>query len=534
VVLLLFFLLWAPQEKCVMSGTAVNAVTGEPLNKVRILAEGNDDESGATPTTTSDAKGHFTLIDMKAGRYRLRGRRNGFLDSYYGARRAQGNGTPIVLEPGQQMTNLVLRLTPAGVIAGTVRDADGEPLSRITVTVHRVKYSDGRRRIVRVGGAYADDLGQYRIPDLPAGKYYVYADSKKAREFGQEGDPVTADHSAKDAPRTLTLLPAMLPSVQDVGPGSRVTGVDIMMPRSTTVAVKGSVTPPPGMQVNNIALQNSESESDELGLRLVTGANDKGEFEFREVPPGNYVLIASTVPPTKPFNGTFEMFPENLKTRVPLQVGTTEVKGIHIAIAAGAEISGRLVVDGDEKAKLSGNLIEFDDGRSDPISAFVLDDNTFKSALAPGQYQVNADGLADDLVVRSIRAGGRDLQSEGLVVSEPGKIAVEIVLAHDGGQLDGMALGADEKPVAGATILLAPENRLRSRADLFHQVESDQFGRFSITGIAPGEYKVFAWDDVEPGIWWDPEFLKKYESQGEAVKFDAKGKATSKVHLGHE
>jgi hypothetical protein len=119
-------------------------------------------------------------------------------------------------------------------------------------------------------------------------------------------------------------------------------------------------------------------------------------------------------------------------------------------------------------------------------------------------------------------------------VSEPGKIAVEIVLAHDGGQLDGMALGADEKPVAGATILLAPESRLRSRADLFHQVESDQYGRFSITGIAPGEYKVFAWDDVEPGIWWDPEFLNKYESQGEAVKFDAKGKATTKVHLGHE
>jgi protocatechuate 3,4-dioxygenase beta subunit len=538
VILLLLVLLLSPQEKtaekCVLSGTVINAVTGEPLTKVRILAEGNNDDSGATPATTSDAKGQFTLIDINPGRYKLRGRRNGFLDGYYGARRPEGNGTPVMAEPGQQITNLVLKLTPAGVIAGTVRDADGEPLSRITVTVHRIKYADGRRRIVRVGGAYADDLGQYRIPDLPPGKYYVYADSKKAREFGQEGDPVTADHSAKDAPHALTLLPSRYPSMQEVGPGSRVTGVDIVMPRSATVAVKGSVTPPPGMRVNNITLQESESETDELGLRLVTGADDKGEFEFREVPPGNYTLVASTVPPTKPFNGTFEMFPENLKTRVPLQVGTTEVKGIHIVIAAGAEISGRIVVDGDDKSKLGGNLIEFDDGRSDPISAFVLDDNTFKSALAPGQYQVNADGWADDLVVRSMRAGGRDILTEGLVVSEPGKVAIEIVLAHDGGKVEGTVLSADEKAVPGATILLVPENRLRARTDLFHQGESDQYGRFSFTGITPGEYKAFAWDDVEPGIWWDPEFLKKYESQGETVKVDAKGKLTTNVHLAKE
>jgi hypothetical protein len=536
VVLLFLLLILAPQEKpaekCVLSGTAVDAVTGEPLSKVRILAEGNNDDSGATPTTTSDAKGQFTLIDINAGRYKLRGRRNGFLDTYYGARRAEGNGTPIVLAPGQRMTNLVLKLTPAGVIAGTVRDADGEPLSRITVTVHRVKYENGRRRMVRVAGAYADDLGQYRIPDLPPGKYYIYAESKKAREFGQEADPVTADHSPKDAPRALTLLPAIYPSMQEVGPGARVTGVDIMLPRSATVAVKGHVTPPPGMQVNNLTLQNTESE--ELGLRLVTGANGKGEFEFREVPPGNYTLIASATPPEKPFNGTFEMFPENLKTRTQVQVGTTHVTGLGVTMEAGAQIAGRIVVDGDQKAKLGGNLIQFDDGRSEAVSAFVLDDNTFQWALPPGHYQVSASDFADDLVVRSMRAGGRDILTEGLVVSEPGKIAIEIVLAHDGGKVEGTVLSADEKAVPGATILLVPENRLRARTDLFHQGESDQYGRFSFTGITPGEYKAFAWDDVEPGIWWDPEFLKKYESQGETVKVDAKGKLTTNVHLAKE
>jgi hypothetical protein len=31
--------------------------------------------------------------------------------------------------------------------------------------------------------------------------------------------------------------------------------------------------------------------------------------------------------------------------------------------------------------------------------------------------------------------------------------------------------------------------------------------------VPPGSYKLFAWDDVEPGIWWDPDFLKNYEDK---------------------
>jgi hypothetical protein len=42
-------------------------------------------------------------------------------------------------------------------------------------------------------------------------------------------------------------------------------------------------------------------------------------------------------------------------------------------------------------------------------------------------------------------------------------------------------------------------------------------------GIAPGEYKVFAWDEIESGAWRDPAFLKKYQSKGKAVSIKQNG-----------
>ncbi len=534
---LLFAFLLAPQdkppEKCTLSGTVVNAVTGEPLSKVLILAEGGGSESGATPSTTSDAKGNFTLVNLLPGQYHIKGQRNGYLDGAYGARRAEGNGTPLSLEPGQEMKDLKIKLTPFGVIAGTVRDADGEPLARIAVTVHRLRYENGRRRIVQAGDAYTDDLGQYRIPDLPPGKYYVHAEAKKAGDYGSNAqmEVETEDHSPKEAGPPQALLPAMYPGVQEVGPGSRVTGVDVALSRSNTVTVKGHATAPPGMQLNGISLKDATAGSEELGLHLSTGANQKGEFVFRAVPPGSYTLSATATPPAKPFSGTIEMFTQQYKTRIPLQVGASPVEGVRVTVEAGAEISGRVTVEGDDHAKLSGPFIEFDDGQSDNVMALVTEDNTFKSALPAGHYNLLVNQFGGDLVVRSLRTQGRDILDEGLTISEPGKIAIEIVVAHDAGQLEGVTLGADDKPVAGATIVLVPEAKRRSRTDLFEQCESDQYGRFTMEDIAPGDYKLFAWDDVEPGMWWDPEFLKKYESQGEAVTIAAKGKATAKVHV---
>lgn len=91
---LLFIAQDNPPQTCALSGRVVSSVTGAPLSKVELHAERVDRETPSASTTT-DAKGNFTMVDLPAGLYRLKGHRNGYLDRYYGAR--------IALEAGQEL-----------------------------------------------------------------------------------------------------------------------------------------------------------------------------------------------------------------------------------------------------------------------------------------------------------------------------------------------------------------------------------------------------------------------------------------------
>jgi hypothetical protein len=135
------------------------------------------------------------------------------------------------------------------------------------------------------------------------------------------------------------------------------------------------------------------------------------------------------------------------------------------------------------------------------------------------------------LVIRSLTSEGKDVLADGLTIAGPGHVALEIVLAPDTGKVDGIVLNKDDKPAAGATVVLVPESKFRARKDRYRQVETDQYGRFEMEGIAPGEYQIFAWEDVEPGIWHEAEFLKNYEGKGERVTIRASGHESAKVQV---
>ena len=163
--LLLAFFLAAqdkPPQKCSLSGSVVNSASGEPLNRAEIFAE--PVLGGTVATTTTDAKGNFTLVNLDPGEYNLKGRRNGYLDSFYGARRAESKGTTIALDPGAEMKDIQLKLVPFAVLAGTVRETDGEPLAGARVAVFAATYEEGRRRLDQVDDTHTDDQGQYESP----------------------------------------------------------------------------------------------------------------------------------------------------------------------------------------------------------------------------------------------------------------------------------------------------------------------------------------------------------------------------------
>ena len=54
---------------------------------------------------------------------------------------------------------------------------------------------------------------------------------------------------------------------------------------------------------------------------------------------------------------------------------------------------------------------------------------------------------------------------------------------------------------------------------LFKEGSASPQGLFVIAGIAPGAYKLYAWEDVDANaVRYDPDFLKPYEARGQAVQ----------------
>jgi hypothetical protein len=94
---------------------------------------------------------------------------------------------------------------------------------------------------------------------------------------------------------------------------------------------------------------------------------------------------------------------------------------------------------------------------------------------------------------------------------------LEITISSHGARVQGAISAADGLPAVGVWVVLVPEAKNREQYRLYKTQTTDQNGRFDLRGIAPGEYKLFSWEEVETGAWEDPEFLKPFEEKGEKI-----------------
>ena len=85
-----------------------------------------------------------------------------------------------------------------------------------------------------------------------------------------------------------------------------------------------------------------------------------------------------------------------------------------------------------------------------------------------------------------------------VVVTPGSKLAAVEGVVHEG-----------EKPASGAMVMLIPQPYVAD-SPLFARKFSgtDQYGRFSIKGIAPGEYRLYALETFIPINELDPEQVK--------------------------
>jgi hypothetical protein len=322
----------------------------------------------------------------------------------------------------------------------------------------------------------------------------------------------------------------------DVAPGAQIRGIDISLAKRRTVRVSGSVSAPAPVPLLILA---PRSLAGALSMRMVR-VDSQGKFEIRGVPPGAYTL-----------SGSAQQNGKTLSSKLSIEVGQSHIEGLLFTVGPGVAVSGRVRVEGDatvdiSKVKvrlqpreiglgtllgamgslLSGGELAGDSGKLDDHLGFRFDD--VKSDL----YDVSFTGLPDGYFIKSERSGSADVLVSGLDVSNAAPEAVEIVLSPHGGQITGTVRTAGHQLAAQATVALIPRDKERiGQTAYYHDAAVGQDGQFHFKSVPPGDYKLFAWEDVESGAWLDPDFMQPLDDRGYAITVHPDGHENAELML---
>jgi hypothetical protein len=248
-----------------------------------------------------------------------------------------------------------------------------------------------------------------------------------------------------------------------------------------------------------------------------------GSFEFENVVPGSYFLTANAIDADR-----VEIF-----GKIPIDVGNADVGNLSVDLIPGFDLRIRLTIEGrsrrSDDPQLVVNLRPAIPSTPFPTVERKGDVELAMHRFMPGDYSVavlsltnarssNGSPANGSLYLKSAQYGGADVLTTGLHIEASPSGILDIVMADGAGSLSGAVLDDQKKPASGLTVVLIPEPRLRGRSDLYKTGMTDAGGEFEISGIAPGQYKVFSWEDAAQGSWQYPDFLDPYEDRGQSVR----------------
>ena len=529
-----------PVGTAVVSGiVTTDAEKPVPLRRARVTL--SNLEIRYNRTIVTDDSGRFAFRNVPAGRFALNAMKDAYVGGGYGARRLGGQGAPLMIADGAQLTDLALKLTRGAVITGMVTDMSGQPVPDAQVGASRWEFINGERRLSGGGSGRTDDRGIYRIFGLRPGQYFVSA-SMSRMSFGATSDlllPTDADvDRALQEPATGTqsigvgraagYVPVYHPSVTsvaqatpvDVAAGDERNGVDIQMLMVPSGRVEGTVTYPEGDLPRTIQLSMTAA-SDEGGFQGLEGFRSSrpepnGRYQFGGLPPGDYLVTARA---NLPGGGSDSI----LWATANVTVTGDATLSVPLELRRGFAVTGRVTFDRAEKppTDLRGWRVGLTPvvGRGGVslgvTSADVQADGSFTiSGVTPGRFRIQPSSPAaagNEWLATSITVNGRNMLDDPIEVH--GDIAGVAVGFTDRvptliGKLLDAAPGA--APSEYYVILFPAEAALRTpQSPRIQAVRVATDGQYRFRRVFPGAYLLATTLDVEQGEWMDPSFLQR-------------------------
>jgi len=496
-----------------LEGVVLNSVTNDPVKKATVTLQALGQPTNHSATT--DATGHFHFDSVEPGKYVAMANRDGYIPEQDNRRGPWGK--PITVAEEQEVKDLALKLVPLALISGHVLDEDGDPVARAQVQALRYAYlPGGTKRLNPAGFATTNDLGEYQLLDLEPGRYYLLAVvqqrmgrpmTRLRRATAEQAYPDIFYPSASQAEQA---------TATQVGAGAQVTGIDFRLHKVAAFHIRGkAVDGRTGQPLRNAQIWIQSSGRFGRGGSQI---QQNGTFDVPGVVSGSYTVNCQT---------------EDLSSRQAIDIGDHDVDDVVVVARPPFEISGTVRLEGTPppqeqrgKMRVNLNMLEMGNGAGAEVNA----DGTFTLKVTPGAYAINAFCDAG-AYVKSIHFGDQDVSSGKIDLTQQSSGALNIVCGTDVGQIQGTVQNDNGEPAAQAMISVVPDEERYNREDLFVQLVSDQNGKFDYRDLAPGDYKVFAWESMDSQMLQSAEFRKAFESRAASVTVSSGGNASVQVKM---
>ncbi len=508
-----------------ISGTVVNAITGDPLPQARISIADTGDPGKPTSIITSE-DGRFDFSRVKAGKYSLQGAKRGFISAAYDQH--EQFSTAIVTGSEFPTENLVLRLTPTAIITGHVLDEFGDPIHHATVFLYFENHTGGMSRITRLSSSNSDDRGFFDLFLLRPGTYFVSVTAKPWYAM----HPITASEAGSNAAQRIS--PAL-----DVAYPTTYYGGATEADRATRIEVKGGdrlqvdvhLNPAPALhlvfripedrpdQGNNFSMptlqkhvfDSTEPVSGE-GMRPVA----RGVYELTGVPPGRYsVRLKNST------SGQLEQSTDLTLVHDGQELSDSHgeplsILNLSLKFPATEPLPRQYFVGLQDSRR---RMVAFKQGDASGQVSF--------EDLAPGKYSIQIMSQLKPYSVVHTSSQAADSPGHDVNVTPGALLDLTASLSVGVVSIEGVVHKKD-KPVAGVMVALVPKDP-ESHTELFRRDQSDSDGTFLVRGVIPGSYTIVAVEDAWDFEWLKPGVLARYVQHGQTLTVGELMRGT--VHL---
>jgi hypothetical protein len=500
--------------------------------------------AGGIATRTSRSSetatlGKVVFRDVVPGAYRLDVSVEGYISERQGQTRELRGGKLLNVLPASK-TEMVLRLSRAGIISGIVNDINARAVPNLPVYLLLANFTvDGERNFGVVKGAITDNRGRFIISSISAGKYYLAAGRSPASSPGTPSRtfrPMTTLESYR-----WTYYPDSSDQAQAAFipiAGNHVENLHLVVASERVHSVKGRIDFGTQTHVSPLASLYGLAPFEMAGLvrRRTFGAqliSEAGEFEFLGLPDGVYSLAirrnslqAQSNSPILSDDALFEV-----------KVNGGDINDLNLKFSELGSVRGRIRAEDstplDKISTYVGRLqLSFDKMnafQTDGFSVVDIKDGSFEMKGLSGRYRVSMPLTTS--YIAGIWVGGQQT-TNGIVEILPGfESNVEILLKNDGGSITGQIVDELSRPLALAKSGLLLASPITTPRGFYRKFSTSSKGQFKLEAIPPGNYQLFVWKDVDSTSYFDPALIQQAGVRATAIRVSPRSQSTAVVKI---